>query len=411
MNNFSVLLKYSIKPKFASKKALLGLLVLFLFPLLIISLGGNLLLTIIEDENFDDQHILADEIYIYPQDEIATYLQSEIPEAKVTNQLPSSLISDTDENSQIVIDTKNIAIMSDFTIDITEIYQINALIDNAVLDYKLDIINSDLKQQLHSISNQIEFINVYDENNDNKDVLEIINIISTLIVYFLVLFGIQILGGEIFEEKSSRAMEIIITNTKPHVHIFVKIISTLLFLISYILAMGMGLVIGFVILGKNNPDTIGQIIDLGLELLQQLNIVVDVKFVLFIIFTLISSILSILMFQVIAAVIAAVSNSYEDYQKANGPIILLLLVPYMISFSGIVAINKLLVVIPLFTPFFAPSLFIANDLSIQIYGLCIFIQIVSLVIIYKLAAPVYREGLLTYSTSSIKDIIKRSYIK
>lgn len=409
MKNFKVLLKYSLKPKFSGRKQVVSYALLFLFPLLLIGFGGQLALNLIENEDVNEQ--IADVVYITPAGDVADALSSNFSNVEIIQESDeiTTKMSNDDDVTELIIDLENNKIISDFNLGMQDNFALNAVINDVRMANVINSLDIQTQMQITRANSEFEYTNIFADDNDNNSVLGAIGFANTFIIYMIIIFGFQLLGSEIFEEKSSRAMEVIITNTKPHVHMLVKICSTFVFLISIILTILIGAILGVVILYMSNPDTVGVLVDQLLELLKTLDIAVNSQLLIFIIFTVFSGLFAVLLFQIIAAVAAAMTTSYEDYQKANGPIVILLLVPYMISIIGIVVLAKILVYFPFFTPFFAPSLYLSGDISLVVFGACIALQVITIIVLYIVLSPVYREGLLNYSTSSFKQIIKRSY--
>ncbi len=409
MKNFNVLLKYSLKPKFIGKKQLISYLLLFLFPVLLIGLGGQLALNLIENDTSSEQ--IADVVYIYPQGDLASALSTNFNAVEIVTK-PDQVISEMqsdDDKTELIIDLENNEITSDFEVGIEERYTLSSIISEYQLQTIISQLDTTSQKKFNQVNAEFDYNTITIDDNDNDSILHAIGFVNTLAIYMIIIFGFQLLGSEIFEEKSSRAMEIIITNTKPHVHMLVKICSTLIFLLSIFLALIIGAIVGVIILYNTNPETVGIVIDQILEVISSLNIAIDSQLLVFTSFTIISGLLAVLLFQIVAAVAAAMTTSYEDYQKANGPIVIFLLIPYFISMMNIEVLSRVLVYVPFFTPFFAPSLYLGDEISLFVYGLCILLQLVTLVLLYVITAPIYREGLLNYSTSNFKQIIKRSY--
>lgn len=409
MKNFNVLLKYSLKPKFIGKKQLISYLLLLLFPMLLIGLGGQLALNLIENDDSSEQ--IADIVYIYPKGDLATVLSSNFNDAEIVaepDQVIANMQSD-DDKSELIIDLETNQITSDFEVGIEERYTLSSIINEYQIQTVISQLDSNSQKMINQANEEFAYNTVAVDENDNNSILHAIGFVNTLAIYMIIIFGFQLLGSEIFEEKSSRAMEIIITNTKPHVHMLVKICSTLIFLLSIFLTLLIGAIVGVSILYNTNPTSVGIVIDQILEVVKSLNIAIDSQLLVFTSFTLISGLFAVLLFQIVAAVAAAMTTSYEDYQKANGPIVIFLLVPYFISMMNIEVLSRVLVYVPFFTPFFAPSLYLGDEISLLVYGLCILIQLVTLILIYVITAPIYREGLLNYSTSNFREIIIRSY--
>lgn len=407
MNNFNVLLRYSLKPKISSKKAILGIGGIFVFVAALIIVGGILITQVIDTDN-PLSSMLADEIYVYPENEVSTVILSLIPDSELidTPEFTDSMI---DSKADItVINTEDNVITSNFNINTLAETTLTSIVVQAQNAVALQSIPEQWRETVASSQNPPTFESTGDQS-ENSDFLYGVSFVSTLVIYFVILLGIQLLGSEIFEEKSSRAMEIIITNVKPTVHMLVKITSTFIFILAIGLAVLFGAVVGVVALKFISPDSIGIVVDMLVEYLKTINIVVNGELFVFIFLVLLSSVLAILLFLILAAVTAAMTTSYEDYQKANGPVIIFLLIPYFISIFEVDILSKILVYIPFFTPFFAPKLYLGAKLGIGGFGFVVFIQLITVIVLFKLAAPIYREGLLNYSTSSFRQIFKRAY--
>lgn len=411
MKNFKVLLKYSLKPKLVGKKQVLSFIGLILLPFLLIAIGGHFALGAFEEEQGLFDLDLAEQIYIYPQDELAEQTKSLFSSPQVIDNVDDieGLFAQTEEDYHMLINLETNEVITDFDVSYQDTLLLNNALGNIKLSSVVNNLGSEEQAKVAKAQTSPEYSNITGEDNDNSGFLYALSFINTLAIYFIIVFGFQILGNEIFEEKSSRAMEVIITNTKPHVHMLTKIVSVLVFLVALIGSILIGLALGLVVLTYMNPDTIGIAAEVIIEMLKSLSIQVDYTLVIFIILMFVSGVFAILLYQILAAMIAAMSTSYEDYQKANGPLVIFLMIPYFVSLFEIGNLSQFLVYVPFFTPYFAPSLYLSQDMTLIVFGVCVLIQVVSTLILYRLTAPVYREGLLNYSTSSFKEIIKRSY--
>lgn len=409
MNNFYVLLKYSLKPKIASKKALIGLGGIFVIVFALV-VGVGMLVTSSIDEESPLTSFIEDTVYVYPDNQLSQALIAEIPGTQLIDSDQFSDDMTADEGYITIINTDTNVITSNHKLDTIAESTLTMIVTQARNTTAISQVPAKYQQSLIDSQTPPTFEQIGDEK-ENSDFIYGVNFASTMVIYLAIIFGIQLLGSEIFEEKNSRAMEIIITNVKPTVHMLVKICSTFIFLLTIGLSLVLGVVGGIITLKFIYPDIIGLIVDGIMSMLTKLDIAASSEFFIFLGLNLISGLLAILLFQVLAAVTAAMATSYEDYQKANGPVIIFLLVPYLISVLGIELFSKVLVYVPFFTPFFAPKLYLANELTLSGFSIAVAIQVITVVILFKLTAPIYREGLLNYSTSSIKQIFKRAFQK
>ncbi len=411
MYNFKVLFKFSLVPKVTSKKALIGLLSITLVATILITLTGLLVANAIETNNSETLFTIADEFYVYPDNNTSKNVAKYLNNATIIDDLADAKVTDQDESSQILINLDTHQVTSDFELNASEKVALSTIIVDNEINANIRELGPNAELKYREITNEPTFINKYSINNDNEKIIKTLSMLGTIMLYFLILFGFHLIGAEVFEEKSSRAMEIIITNTTPQVHMLVKIISNLIFILIMMAMAFFGMFLGFVIIKNVYPDIFGVIADFIINYVEKTNVDIDLHFSISVVLGTISSILSLLIFQIIAATLAAMTTTYEEYQKLNAPIMMLLLIPYLLALIGIDAISKMLVYIPIFTPFFAPNLYLDGQLAFTSYLACILIQLFTVLIMIKLVAPIYREGLLNYKTVKIKKLIKRSYFE
>lgn len=376
----------------------------FIIPFLLVLGGGYILTSVAEDENTSPQDLIFNgEIYTYPDNQLSENLNGQL-----NGQIASSDQMTDDEENQILINTETKAITANYELDSTEEIYLQSIITQVESGVVIGSLSPLDQQKL--VDAQVTYTietTTADADSSNNDTLYVLNFISTITIYMILIFGIQLIATEIFEEKSSRAMEIIITNTKPQTHMLVKMLSNTLLIVTMFLMMIFGSVLGLIGLSFLKPDSIGKFRVLVLEMLQQGNIVINPEFIISALLIIAIGVITIITFELLASTLAAMTHTYEDFQKANTPLVLIIVIPYMISLMNIAPVSKILAFFPLFTTFFAPGLYLSGDVSLLILGLYLIIQIVFLGLLYWLAVPIYREGLLNYSTSSQFEIIKR----
>jgi len=255
------------------------------------------------------------------------------------------------------------------------------------------------------------------ENAESKDMISS-GLVLVFIVpfFFLITMLTQMIGAEINDEKSTRGMEIIISNVSPKVHFLSKIYSSTLFvviqggllllysLIAYILrsvisATGMLSVNGNV--AKEITDLFNLIKESGvLELFLK---GLPIMLVLFI--------TSFLLYAILAGVLASMTTSIEDYQQLQTPLMIVLLVGYYIAlmasqFDGAIFI-KIISYVPLLSFLIAPVTFMLGQTSLIELGLSTLVCIGFCVMFFHYGLRIYKVGILNYSSSKLwKKIFK-----
>ncbi len=257
-----------------------------------------------------------------------------------------------------------------------------------------------------------------EENAKAKDIIS-----SGLIILFIVPFFIfitllvQMLGAEINDEKSTKSMEIIISNVPPKYHFVAKITASTLFviiqgalLLGYsILAIivrnligllfGSGIVSGDV--SKYIKDIINLLKDSGIiELaLKGLPIII----VLFI--------LNILAYAIIAGVLASMTTNIEDYQQLQSPIMIVMMMGYFIAimastFEGSIFI-QITSYIPLLSALVAPVIYLLGQTTLLQLIISTLICLVAVILLFIYGLRIYKVGILNYSSSDLwKKVFK-----
>ena len=260
---------------------------------------------------------------------------------------------------------------------------------------------------LAKISSPMEVERVVLSNEKSVDEnMEIVmgTLFPTLILPFfmLIIFLVQMIGGEICEEKTTKSMEIIISNVSPKVHLFSKVLASNFFIIIQAILLVIYSVIGILISTKGqlqlnpNVDTLltatvsSGFLDKVLNLLPAVIILM---------------ILSFVAYSLIAGILASMTTNMEDFSQIQTPIMLVLLAGYYLAimagmFDGSTFI-RVLSYVPFLSCLIAPSLYIIGQItmidviiSILILGLTIFLMT-------KYGLKIYKIGILNYSNEKI----------
>ena len=261
-------------------------------------------------------------------------------------------------------------------------------------------------------------------NPDLKDNAKAKDIISSgLIILFIVPFFIfitllvQMLGAEINEEKSTKSMEIIISNVPPKYHFIAKISASSLFVIiqgallfSYaILAMLVRNLIGGLFGSGIVSSDVSKYLKDIINLLKD-NGIIDllVKGLPFIILLFIVNILA---YAIIAGVLASMTTNIEDYQQLQSPIMIIMMMGYFIAimastFDGSIFI-KIVSFIPLLSALVAPVIYLLGQTTIIELIISLIICMITVAILYIYGLKIYKVGILNYSSSNLwKKILK-----
>lgn len=249
-----------------------------------------------------------------------------------------------------------------------------------------------------------------DKNTEEENMSMIMSTFFPTVIlpfFMLVIFLVQMIGAEINEEKSSRSMEIIISNVSPKTHFFSKILSSNFFVIIQGLLLFLYGAIGLItrnMMSASNVTT--QVTDSIGKIWQSLETsgFAD-KLVYVIPLTLILMILSFLAYSLIAGILASMTVNIEDYQQIQTPIILICLAGYYLSimagmFDGSVFI-KVLSFVPFISCLLAPALLIIGQISVFEVIIAIVILALFDYFVLKYGLKIYKIGILNYSTDKM----------
>ena len=263
---------------------------------------------------------------------------------------------------------------------------------------------------LNNISSPVTIDRVVLNERDNVDEnMELImsSVFPTIILPFfmLTMILIQMIGGEICEEKTTRSMEIIISNVSPKQHLMSKVLASNIFVIIEGLLLVVYAVIGLLIStnmfsgGISLPSEVTSILDslVASGFIEKLLYVIPL--------TLILIVLSFLVYSLVAAVLASMTVNMEDFSQLQTPIVLISLAGYYLSmmagmFNGSLLI-RILSYVPLLSSFISPSLYMMGEIGIIDIIISIIILIIFIYILIHFGTKIYKVGILNYSNEKI----------
>lgn len=284
------------------------------------------------------------------------------------------------------------------------IYQSLNSTKQQVLVEKLNLDSNTLAMLSNSIN--IDRIVLSDKKTQDENMSMIMSTIfpSLILPFFmLIIFLVQMVGGEICEEKTTKSMEIIISNVSPKTHLLSKIVANNLFvLLQGILFFLYGLVSYFISSRNgslNIPSEITNIWD-GLVATGLLKNIIS-----FIPFLLVLILLSFLAYSLLAGILASMTTNIEDFQQLQAPIVFILLAGYYLSimagmFQGS-AFLKAASYIPLISCLLSPTLFVMGEVTMVDVTISIVLLIVFLYLIINYGMKVYKVGILNYSNEKV----------
>lgn len=211
--------------------------------------------------------------------------------------------------------------------------------------------------------------------------------ILIMALYMAILAYGQLVSNSVVTEKSTRAMEMLITCASPSDLMFGKVIGAGL----------AGLTQAAVILGVGTVSMSTMSSTLPAELKSILSFPIESA-----LYAVLFFVLAYFIYAFSLAAIASLASRTEDLNSLMTPVMLVIVFAFMIVVIGINSgdLNSTLMVVTSYIPFTAPLSMFArismSDVAAWEIIISIVIQIVSVFIIGKLAAAIYRIGVLLY---------------
>lgn len=297
-------------------------------------------------------------------------------------------------------------IISNEKIDNTTYQYITQGLNNTKTNVALTKTNTD-PTLLAKISSPMEIERVVLSNEKSVDEnMEMVmgTVFPTLILPFfmLIIFLVQMIGGEICEEKTTKSMEIIISNVSPKVHLFSKVLASNIFILIQAILLVIYSVLGILINTKGQLQ-IDPNVDTLLTATLQSGFINKVLTLLPAVIILM--VLSFIAYSLIAGILASMTTNMEDFSQIQTPIMLVLLAGYYLAimagmFNGSTFI-RVLSYIPFLSCLIAPSLYILGQITMIDVGISILILILTIFLMTRYGLKIYKIGILNYSNEKI----------
>lgn len=425
MNKLGFLTKYSLGKKIKSKWfVVVNIIILLVISVLInmdsiIKLFGgdfnnNEEILVIDNigvlETFKDIYAINNE-YLksetkYSIEEYKEGYDSAIEEIKDTDKI--LIVIDKDETNYIT--SKLITNSSMDTITYTII---SNTLDSVKREEVLKSYNI-TKEMYEKIESKVEVERIIldSENKDDNMLTNLVVTIITMPFFFLTVYLVQMIGAEINEEKSTKSMEIIISNVSAKTHFISKIISSNVFVLIQgallIIYCIIGIIIRYFVSGSIINSLPVELTTLG-STLSSSGIMDNIKIALPLMLLLL--IITLFAYSIVSGVLASVTTNMEDYQQIQTPIVLILLAGFYLSslasiFKGSIFI-KVASYLPFISSLLAPTMYALGEFSLFDMLISILLMVVTILLLMKYGFRTYKVGILNYSDNNLwKKIFK-----
>ena len=422
-NKLKYLVRFSLQKKLKTKwfliaNILLSIVIISLLNIdtIIKKFGGDFNskteILVIDNNNYYDEF---KSVY----DSYKAYL--DINDKSVVTKYSSSL---ENAKKEVKEEDKVLLILNDDSINMLKVEMITkGNIDTTIyqlITTSLNTLKRDLSLKHYDIKE--ELINLIDspvdiertkleEGKSNDEMMEMMmgTVFPALILPFfmLTMILIQMIGAEINEEKTTKGMEIIISNVSPKVHLFSKVLAGnifvilqgILLVIYFLLGLGIRIITAGKIITPDISNYIGDVMN-QLTISGVLNNLGNI-----IPLTLILMIGTFLAYSLVAGILASMTTNMEDFQQLQTPIIIISLIGYYLSimaayFEGSLFI-RVLSYVPFLSALLSPALLLLGQITILDTLISLLFLIIFIYILFKYGLKIYKVGILNYSSNNL----------
>ena len=418
-NKLLFLTKMSIKKKIATKWFLIANIIMALLIIGLVNVD-SIIKTFGGDFSAENQLLVIDNSN-YFEDFKTSYensssIMNEYTNVKITkydDTIDNAKKEITDDNTLVLVLNKDdtnylsASIYSKSGIDTIKMTIINTALNTLRSNIALKEYNI-TEDMLADINKPVAIDKIVLEESDNSLDGELITgVVFPIIIlpfFFLTIFLIQMIGNEVNEEKSTKSMEIIISNVSPQVHLASKVISVNVFVLTQgilILLYGaLGILIRMLLTGSMNINT-NQAGEIG-SLVNTITSsgVID-KLTSALPFALILMILTFIGYSLLSGILSSMTTNSEDYQQLQTPMVIVLLSSFYLSmmsslFKGS-AFIKVMSYVPFISSLLSPTLYALGEITLIDISIAIILMVLTLYILFKYGLRIYKAGILNYS--------------
>lgn len=402
MKDIFIVMKFTIKEMVKRKSFIISTLIIlamivvgFNVPNIIKAFKGEdqaSKLLIVDEENiFEGSLKLLEETDMGYEIEVSNSSFEEIKEKIDNDEIDSALIVEKQENSiKIRYVVKSINLMVD-AVPQTIIDSMNTLYTNIQIG-KLNL----SEEQLQTITPNFEFeLEQTDEDEASGNVLAMM--LMSLVLFYAIYFCAFQVSSSITTEKTSKIMETLVTSTKPKTIVLGKTLG-----IGIVGLLQMILIVATAIISAKSfldSEIIESVLDMS-YITPYLGIVIIVYFIL-----------GYLEYSLLYALTGSTVSKPEDIQSANGPIAIVAVIGFYLSYFTMMnptsGLNQIAALLPISSPFCMPFRVMMGLANIKDVAISTAILIITTLIIAKVAIKIYSSAILNYGTKlSFKDIVK-----
>lgn len=298
------------------------------------------------------------------------------------------IVEKQDENIKIKYIVKSATMMSGVPENI--ISTLNTLYTNIQIN-KLGL----TEEQLKSITPNFEFALEQTDEEASGNVYAMM--LLSLVLFYAIYFCAYQVSSSITTEKTSKIIETLVTSTSPKTIVLGKTLGIgIVGLLQMILLVGTALISAKTFL---EPGTLDSIIDVS-KITPYLGIITIIYFIF-----------GYFEYALLYALTGSTVSKPEDIQSANGPVAILAVIGFYLSYFTMMnpasELNVFASMFPISSPFCMPFRIMMGLAKPTDVIISIVILLITGIIIAKIAIKIYSNAILNYGTKmSFNDIVK-----
>lgn len=400
MKDIVTVMKFTIKDMVKRKSFIISTLII----LALIVIGFNVpnIVKSIKGEDTEDKLLIVDSENIFEGNleqlknvdlgyeiEIGQNTYEEIKEKIEAEEIGSAIIIEKQENDvKIRYIVENTTMMEKVPEEIVN--SINVLYSNIQIS-KLGL----TQEQLQSITPNFEFSLEQTEEEEAKGNIFVMMIMSIVLFYAIYFCAYQV-SSSITTEKTSKIMETLVTSTTPRTIVLGKTIG-----IGVVGLLQMIVIVATAFVSAKSfmdQELLNNVLDMS-NMTAYLGIITIIYFIL-----------GYFTYALLYALTGSTVSKPEDIQSANGPVAILAVVGFYLSYFTMMnptsSLNVFASLFPISSPFCMPFRIMMGLASTTDVIVSIAILLVTILVIAQIAIKIYSSAILNYGTKmSFKDIM------
>jgi ABC-2 type transport system permease protein len=243
---------------------------------------------------------------------------------------------------------------------------------NPTFDFKVDAVDNDIKGN------------------------PLVMMFASIVLFYAVYFCAFQVSNSITTEKTSKIIETLVTSTSPTNIIIGKTLG-----IGIIGLCQLAAIIATAYISARvflDPKLLEMALDTS-SLTLSLGLI-----------TLLYFVLGYLTYGLLYALTGSTVSKPEDVQSANQPVVILTMIGFYLAYFSMInpssGMNKLAALLPISSPFCMPFRIMMKAATTSEIILSLSILIITIVLVANIAIKIYKNAILNYGKSSIKDLIK-----